>query len=71
MLYAAELTWRGEKTKMESEYQLAINSMGRATTGAFRTTPLSIVMAESKLTPAKPLLDHRQAKFIQRLIVEF
>ena len=36
MLYAAELIWRG---KMEREYQLSINRMGRATTGAFRTTP--------------------------------
>ena len=41
-----------------SEYQLSINRMGRATTGALRTTPLGIVMAESKLTPTKPLLDY-------------
>ena len=40
MLYAAELTRRGEK-KMESDYQLAINRMERATTGTFRSTPLA------------------------------
>ena len=68
MLYAAELIWWGEKTKkMESEYQLT-NRMGRATTGAFRTTPLRIIMAESKLAPVKPLLDYRQAKFMQEFM---
>lgn len=64
MLYAAELIWRGKK--MESEYQISINRMGRATMSAFRTTPPGIVMAESKLTPTKPLLDYHQAKFMQR-----
>lgn len=49
-------------------YQLAINKMGRATTGNFRSTPLGIALAESKLAPAKPLLDCRQAKFMQRLM---
>ena len=53
---------------MENDYQLAINRMGRATMGTFQTTPLGIVIAESKLTPAKPLLDYRQAKFMQRLM---
>lgn len=54
---------------MENDYQLAINRLGRATTGIFWFTPLGIVMTKSKLTTAKPLLDCRQAKFMQRLMV--
>ena len=57
MLYAAELTWSGKKG-VEGEYQQAINRMGRATLGAFRSTPLEIVAAESGLMPARALLDH-------------
>ena len=38
---------------MEPEYQGAISAMGRATLGAFRSTPLGIVVAESKPTPAR------------------
>ena len=38
---------------MEREYQRAINAMDRAALGAFRSTPLGIAMAESKLTPAR------------------
>ena len=66
MLYASELTWGGGKG-VEGEYQAAINRMGRATLGAFRSTPLGIVAAESGHTPARPLLDYRQARFAQRL----
>ena len=42
MLYASELTWSGGQG-VEGEYQRAINRMGRATLGAFRSTPLGIV----------------------------
>lgn len=66
MLYAAELTWNGNKN-VEGEYQQAINRMGRATLGAFRSTPQGILAAESGLTLARALLDHRQARFAQRL----
>ena len=66
ILYAAELTWNGKKG-VEKEYQDAINRMGRATTGAFRSMPLGIVAAESGLTPARALLNHRQAGFTRRL----
>ena len=48
------------------EYQDAINRMGKATLGAFQSTPLGIVTAESGLTPARALLDHRQAGFTRR-----
>ena len=54
---------------MEDDYQLAVK-MDRATTGTFRSTPLDIVMAESKLAPAKPLLDYRQEEFMQRLMAQ-
>ena len=62
MLYAAELTWGGQKG-VEGEYQRAINRMARAALGAFRSTPQGILAAESGLTPALALLDHRQARF--------
>ena len=42
--------------------------MGRATLGAPRFTPLGIVVAESDLTPARALLDHRQARFARKLL---
>ena len=35
---------------------------------AFRSAPLRVVMAESKLTPERTLLDSRQARFAQRLM---
>ena len=62
----AELTWSGRKG-VEGEYQQATNRMGRATLGAFRSTPQGILAAESGLTPARALLDHKQACFAQRL----
>ena len=67
MLYASELTWNG-KENVERECQLAINRMSRASVRAFRTTPRGIIMAESGFTPARALLDHRRARFAQRLI---
>ena len=67
LLYAAELTWSRRKS-MEGEHQEAINCMGRATLGAFRSTSTGVVVAESKLTPARALLDHRQARLTQRLL---
>ena len=66
MLYASELTWTG-RDKAEGQYQLAINRMARSTLGAHQTTPQGIVMTESGFTPARALLDHRRARFAQRL----
>ena len=74
LLYASELTWQGSGAKgaggkaMERDYQKIINRMGRATIGAFQPTPLGILAAESKLAPAGPLLDFRQACFAKRLM---
>ena len=42
--------------------------MGRASLGVRQTTPLGIVAAESDLTPARALLDHRQARFALRFM---
>ena len=53
---------------MEKDYQKIISKMGRATTGNFRSTPLGIVIAESKLAPAGPLLDFRQACFAKKTV---
>lgn len=44
------------------------NRMGCAALSTFQPTPVGTVEAESKLTPAGPLLDHRQACFAQRLL---
>ena len=52
---------------MEGGYRGAIIRMGKATLGAFRSTPLGLVAAQSGLTPARALLEHRQARFTQRL----
>ena len=63
MLYAAELTWSGRKG-VEGKYRCAINRMARSTLGA---NPQGILAAESGLAPARALLDHRQARSVQRL----
>ena len=41
--------------------------MGGATLGGFRSTPLGVLAAESGFTPARALLNHRQASFARRL----
>ena len=63
---AAELTWSGQEG-VEGEYQCAINRMAGSTLGAFRSAPQGILATESGLTPARALLDHRKARFAQRL----
>ena len=73
-LYASELSWRGGDARgpgeksMEKGYQKIINQIGRATTGTFCSTPLGIVLAESKLAPAEPPLDYRQEILTQRFM---
>ena len=69
MLYAAELTWSGQKS-IEGEYQRAINRMARSTLGAFRSTPQGILAAESGLNPARALLEYQQARFAHRLLAQ-
>lgn len=66
-LYAAGLTWNGGRG-VEGGYQAATNRMGGATLEAFQSTPLGIVAAESGLAPTRALLDHRRARFTQRLL---
>lgn len=66
ILYASELTWSGG-VGVEGEYQRAINRTGRATLGVFWSTPLGVIAAESRYMPARALLNHRQARFAQRL----
>ena len=55
---AAELTWSGG-VGVEGEYQRAINRIGRATLGVFRSTPLGIIAAEGGHMSARALLNHR------------
>lgn len=52
---------------MKGGYQAAINRIRRAALGAFQSTPTGIVAAESRLAPARALLNHRQPIFAQRL----
>ena len=47
---------------VEGEYQRAINRTGRSTPGVFCSTSLSIVAAESGHTPARALINDRQAR---------
>ena len=61
-LYEAELSWHGTKT-MEKDVQLLTNRMGRSSLGVRKTTPIGTITAESALSPARALLDHRQARF--------
>ena len=49
------------------EYQRSISRMGRPALGAFWSTSLGIVAAESGFTPVRALLNHRQARFAHRL----
>ena len=65
MLYMAKLTRSGQKG-VEGEYQMAINRVAREALGSFRFTPQGILAAESGLTAARALLDHRQARFAER-----
>lgn len=67
MLYRAELTQNGQGG-VEGEYQRAVDRMARSTLGAFRPTPQGILEGESGHTPARPLLDFRQARFSHRLL---
>ena len=69
LLYWAELSWSGTRRE-EREVQTLTNSMGRASLGVRRTTPISIVTAMSALPPARALFlfDHRQARFALRLL---
>ena len=67
MLYGAELTWNGQRG-VEGEYQRAVSRMARFTLGAFRSDPQGILAGESGHTPARPLLDFRQARFSHRLL---
>ena len=52
---------------VEDEYQRAINHMGQSTLGAWSSTPRGILAGKSGLTPARALLNHRQARSTQRL----
>lgn len=58
VLCASELTWNGGV----GEYQRAINRTGKSTLGAFRSTPLGIVAAESGHTLARALFNRHQAR---------
>ena len=65
--YGTERTWDVKKTHAQ-QCQLAINRVARSTLGALPLTPIGALTNESALTPAEHLLDHRQARFAQRVL---
>jgi hypothetical protein len=67
IMYGAELSWNGKKPEAK-DYQLGINRRARGTRGMLPSTPLGTLIAESGLTPATTLLDHRQSRYAQRLL---
>jgi hypothetical protein len=67
LMYGAELTWTGKAPDAKG-YQPAIYRMARGTIGAFQSTPLGPLLAESGMMPAVPLLNHRQSRYAQRIL---
>ena len=60
LLYASEIASMGESSAATAgECRRMTSAMGRTTLGCFRSALLEIVMTESKLTPARSLLDSR------------
>ena len=55
------------RTSPGTEERRSRRSTSRASLGAFHSTPCGIVMAESGFTPVRALLNHRRARFAQRL----
>jgi hypothetical protein len=47
---------------------MLINRQSRAITGAFSTSPIDLIIKEAEMTPAEPLLNHRQRKFALRAL---
>ena len=66
-LYGAELWWKGQKDAID-ELQKLINRQSRAITGALPTSPIDLLIKEAEMTPAEPLLDHRQRKYALRAL---
>jgi hypothetical protein len=66
-LYGAELWWKGQKDAI-NKLQKLINKQSRAITGALTTSPIDLLIKEAEMTPAEPLLDHKQRKFTLRAL---
>jgi hypothetical protein len=66
-LYGAELWWKGQKDAI-NKLQKLINKQSRAITGALTTSPIDLLLKEAEMTPAEPLLDHKQRKFTLRAL---
>jgi hypothetical protein len=68
-MYGAKSSWN-RKIPEARDYQLAINRIARGSTGMLPSTPLGNLLAESGLTLATTLLNHRQSCYAQRLLPE-
>jgi hypothetical protein len=66
-LYRAELWWKGQKDAI-NKLQKLINKQSRAITRALTTSPIDLLIKEAEMTPAEPLLDHKQRKFTLRAL---
>ena len=66
-LYGAELWWKGQKDTID-ELQKLINRQSRVILGALPTSPIDLLIKEAEMTPAEPLLDHRQRKYALRAL---
>jgi hypothetical protein len=66
-LYRAELWWKGQKDAI-NKLQKLINKQSRAIIGALTTSPINLLIKKAEMTPAEPLLDHKQRKFTLRAL---
>jgi len=71
-MFGAELWWKGGNVRGTTgggeELQLLVNREARATTGAFWTTNLGVLLMESGLRPATNQLENHQRRFGLRLL---
>ena len=65
--FGSEIWWHGQKVH-QKEVQKLLNRQGRAITGIYRSTPITPLMSEAGLMPAKIMLDYRQRRYAYRLL---
>ena len=47
---------------------MLINKQSRTITDALKTSPIDLLIKKTEMTPAGPLLDHRQRKYALRTL---
>lgn len=66
-LYEAELWWKGQKN-YQKDLQKLINRQARSITRMYQSSPIFLLMSNSRLLPAHILLDSRQRAYAHRLL---